>query len=329
MSMRISTQQLYSGGTNGIQRLQSDLYSLQNQVSTGRRIVTPQDDPVGAAQALVVTQAGSVNQLYLKNQGSATTKLAALDSTLGAVNGELQSIYEKAIAAGNGSYSDSERAAVAKELEERLKNLVTLGNTQDGTGRYVFAGFQSTTPPFAVSTNSAGPAPTPFSTNLPPAASNSYVTYAGDEGVQILQVSASQYLATNVTGGEAFMQVRDASGTPTGRSVFDAVQNMVEFLKTPGGSPSSNSYITALGDISASLENISRNRAAVGARLSSLESMTDTTQDRALQYDTQLSNLESLDYAKALTDVSQKKLQLEAAQATFATTAKLSLFDYI
>lgn len=324
MSMRISTQQLYSGGTNGIQRLQSNLYSLQNQVSTGRRIVTPQDDPVGAAQALVVTQAGSVNQLYLKNQGSATTKLAALDSTLGAVNGELQSIYEKAIAAGNGSYSDSERAAVAKELEERLKNLVTLGNTQDGTGRYVFAGFQSTTPPFAVSTNSA-----PFSTNLPPLASNSYVTYAGDEGVQILQVSASQYLATNVTGGEAFMQVRDASGTPTGRSVFDAVQNMVEFLKTPGVSPSSNSYTTALSDISASLENISRNRAAVGSRLSSLESMTDTTQDRALQYDTQLSNLESLDYAKALTDVSQKKLQLEAAQATFATTAKLSLFDYI
>lgn len=323
MSMRISTQQLYSGGTNGIQRLQSDLYSLQNQVSTGRRIVTPQDDPVGAAQALVVTQAGSVNQLYLKNQGSATTKLAALDSTLGAVNGELQSIYEKAIAAGNGSYSDSERAAVAKELEERLKNLVTLGNTQDGTGRYVFAGFQSTTPPFVVSANPAGPAPTPFSS------ANSYVTYSGDEGVQILQVSASQYLATNVTGGEAFMQVRDASGTPTGRSVFDAVQNMVEFLKTPGGSPSSNSYTTALGDTSASLENISRNRAAVGSRLSSLESMTDTTQDRALQYDTQLSNLESLDYAKALTDVSQKKLQLEAAQATFATTAKLSLFDYI
>ena len=50
MSMRISTQQLYSGGVSGIQRLQSSLYTLQNQIDTGRKIVTPKDDPVGSAQ---------------------------------------------------------------------------------------------------------------------------------------------------------------------------------------------------------------------------------------------------------------------------------------
>ena len=74
MSMRISTMQIYNGGTAGIQNLQSDLYSAQNQVSTGRRIVTPKDDPIGAAQALMVTQAGAVNELYLKNQGAADSK---------------------------------------------------------------------------------------------------------------------------------------------------------------------------------------------------------------------------------------------------------------
>lgn len=318
MSMRISTQQLYSGGSSGIQRLQSELYTLQNQVNTGRRIVTPKDDPVGAAQALVVSQSQSVNALYIKNQQTATTKLGALDNTLDGVGTELKSIYENALAAGNGSYSDFERAAVASELSERLKNLVSLANSQDGTGRYIFAGFQSTSAPFAQSANSS-----PYSL------SNSYVNYTGDDGVQTLQVSASQTLGTSEPGSEVFMRIKDSTGNVTGRSVFDAVQNMVDFLNTPGASASSPTYTEALSDINASLDNVLRVRASVGSKLSSLDSIANMAADQKLQYDEQLSNLEDLDYAAAISSVSQKKIQLEAAQATFSLTAKLSLFDYI
>lgn len=313
MSMRISTMQLFNGGTNGIQKLQSDLYSAQNQVNTGRRIVTPKDDPIGSAQALLVTQASAVNDLYLKNQGTADSKLTALDNTLQGVNEELQSIYSGAVAAGNGAYSDADRAAIAAELTERLGSLLTLANSQDGNGRYVFAGFKSTAQPFS-------PSPT---------------TYAGDDGVQKLQVSASQYVATNLTGTEVFMDIRDANGAQAldingvPVSMFDAVNSMITFLGTPGASAADPVYANALGNIQASMDTVLRNLTVVGARQSSLESMTNTAEDRTVQYKEQLSNLEDLDYAKALTDVAQKKLQLEAAQATFATTAKLSLFDYI
>jgi flagellar hook-associated protein 3 FlgL len=318
MSMRVSTAQIYSGGTSGIQRLQSDLYTLQNQVDTGRRIVTPKDDPVGSAQALVVTQSRSVNALYIKNQETADTKLSSLDATLGGVNDELQNIYDKAIAAGNGSYSDADRAAVAAELQSRLGNLVGLANSQDGTGRYVFSGFQSTTKPFATSGNT-----TPYSLTNPS------VSYSGDDGTQTLQVGASSFVETNAAGSDVFMRIKDANGNVTGRSVFDAVQNLVDFLKTPGASASSTTYTQSLSDINAAMDNVSRVRTKVGANLSSLDSLANVSADRKLQYDQQLSNLEDLDYAKALTDVSQKKIQLEAAQATFSTTAKLSLFNYI
>ncbi len=318
MSMRISTQQLYNGGTSGIQRLQSEVYTLQNQVDTGRRIVTPKDDPVGAAQVLVVTQTQAVNELYIKNQQTATTKLGALDNVLGGVGDELKNIYDNALAAGNGSYSDSERAAVASELAERLKNLVSLANSQDGTGRYIFSGFQSTTTPFALSANAS-----PYSL------SNGYMNYSGDDGVQTLQVSASQNLETSVPGSEVFMRVKDAAGNVTGRSIFDAVQNMVNFLKTPGASASSATYTQALGDITASMDNVLTVRAAVGSKLSSLESISNMAADQKLQYKEQLSNLEDLDYASALSSVSQKKIQLEAAMASFTLTSKLSLFDYI
>ncbi len=307
MSMRISTMQIYNGGTAGIQKLQSDLYSAQNQVSTGRRIVTPKDDPIGAAQALMVTQAGAVNELYLKNQGTADSKLSALDSTLQGINDELVNIYEKSIAAGNGAYSDSDRKAIAAELTERLDSLISLANTQDGNGRYVFAGFQSTTKPFS---------------GLP-------VVYAGDDGQQKLQVTASQYVTTNLSGNDVFMNVVDANGVSTGQSMFQSVQDMITFLNTPGGSAGSPAYTTALSNISASIDNVLRNQATVGARQSSLESMTNTAEDRVVQYAQQLSDIEDLDYAKAITEISQKKLQLDATQATFAKTAQLSLFDYI
>ncbi|MBF1164274.1 MAG: flagellar hook-associated protein FlgL [Dechloromonas agitata] len=307
MSMRISTMQIYNGGTAGIQKLQSDLYSAQNQVSTGRRIVTPKDDPIGAAQALMVTQAGAVNELYLKNQGTADSKLSALDSTLQGINDELVNIYEKSIAAGNGAYSDSDRKAIAAELTERLDSLISLANTQDGNGRYVFAGFQSTTKPF----------------------SGSPVVYAGDDGQQKLQVTASQYVTTNLSGNDVFMNVVDANGVSTGQSMFQSVQDMITFLNTPGGSAGSPAYTTALSNISASIDNVLRNQATVGARQSSLESMTNTAEDRVVQYAQQLSDIEDLDYAKAITEISQKKLQLDATQATFAKTAQLSLFDYI
>ncbi len=307
MSMRISTMQIYNGGTAGIQNLQSDLYSAQNQVSTGRRIVTPKDDPIGAAQALMVTQAGAVNELYLKNQGAADSKLSALDSTLQGINEELVNIYEKSIAAGNGAYSDSDRKAIAAELAERLDSLVSLANTQDGNGRYVFAGFQSTTTPFT----------------------GSPVTYAGDDGQQKLQVTASQFVTTNLSGNDVFVNVVDANGVSTGQSMFQSVQDMINFLNTPGGSAGSPAYTDALKNISASIDNVLRNQATVGARQSSLESMSNTAEDRKVQYAQQLSAIEDLDYAKAITEISQKKLQLEATQATFAKTAQLSLFSYI
>ena len=313
MSMRISTMQIYNGGTAGIQNLQSDLYSAQNQVNTMRRIVTPKDDPIGAAQALMVTQAGAVNELYQKNQGAADSKLAALDSTLQGISEELVSIYEKSVAAGNGAYSDSDRKEIAAELTERLDSLVSLANTQDGNGRYVFAGFQSTTTPF----------------------SGSPITYAGDDGQQKLQVTASQFVTTNLSGNDVFINVLDANNNPitdvngNPATMFQSVQDMITFLNTPGGSAGSTDYTTALKNISASIDNVLRNQATVGARQSSLESMSNTAEDRKVQYAQQLSAIEDLDYAKAITEISQKKLQLEATQATFAKTAQLSLFSYI
>jgi len=316
--MRVSTAQIFNSGTIGMQNRQYDLYKVQQQMSTGRRILTPQDDPVGASQALQVTQWQGVNEQFLKNIGTANSKLNLLDSTLAGVEQELQAIYERAIQAGNGSYSPQQRGMIAEELRQRLDGLVSLANTKDGTGLYIFAGFKSSTRPFEANP----PATPPYSL-----AGNTRVSYNGDGGVEALQVSATRVMATAENGIDVFMQVRDAAGNPTGRSIFDGLQNMIDILDPASGMPFDQaSYGQALGDARAAIDHISTVRASVGARMQSLDTMQVTGEDYDVLYQSRLSELQDLDYVDAASQLSRLQLQLEAAQLSFRQTSQLSLF---
>lgn len=146
--MRVSTSQIYDTGKLGILNNQASLYKTQNQLSTGRRVVTPEDDPVAASQALVVTQSKSVNAQFKDNQGAAKTQLSLSSSILGNVSDVMQSVLEKVVQAGNDTLGTSDRKAIATELQAQLDNMVSLANSQDGSGKYVFAGFQTQTMPF-------------------------------------------------------------------------------------------------------------------------------------------------------------------------------------
>ena len=316
--MRVSTAQIYDQGTFGLQSNQQALLKIQNQLSTGRRVVTPEDDPVAASQALVVQQSKDVNAQYMRNQDTAKSRLSALDSTLGGVSEQLQSILERTIQAGDGSLGQEDRQIIATELKGRMDSLISLANTQDGEGQYVFSGFQTQSAPFVVAGNSG-----PFSL------ANPYVSYVGDEGQRQLQVDASRQMAISESGTEVFMRVRDQNGNLTGRSMFDSLQNLIDNLNTPVGPSSQTDYEQAFGDLKASLENVTRVRAAAGTRLQALDGMSNAAQDASLQYDTTLSNLQDVDYAKGISDLTRRQMQLQAAQASFSQISRLSLFNYI
>ncbi|UCV04548.1 flagellar hook-associated protein FlgL [Dechloromonas denitrificans] len=319
--MRISTSMIFNNGTNGIQNLQSDWYKLQNQMSTGRRILSPADDPIGASEALLVSQSQGVNQQFLDNQATARSQLNYVETTLGSVTDNMLSIVELASDAGNTTYSAAQRSMVAEELKQRMSSLVGLANTRDGTGLYIFSGYQSTTEPFQI--NTAAAAGVAHSLGA-----NTYVNYSGDAGKTELQVSASKTMATSESGLDAFVQVKDAQGVVTTKSIFDGVQNMVEILD--GTRPYTTAdYTQALKDINTSLNHVATVRASVGARLNALDSLTSSGEDVGLLYDTRLSELQDLDYTKAISDFSRVQMQLEAAQLTFKQTSQMSLFNIL
>lgn len=324
--MRVSTTQIFNSGTTGIQNRQFDLFKTQQQLSTGRRVLSPEDDPIAASQALQVSQSKGVNDRFIDNIGYATSKLTLVESTLGGVHEAMLNIYEQAAKASSPTFGDSLRGMVAAELKQRLEALIGMANTQDGTGLYLFAGFQSATEPFQLN-------PTLNPATTPPyalAADTTYVSYRGDAGKEMLQVSASKVIATSENGIDVFMQVRDAQGNVTGRSMFDSVKNMIDVLDPASGGPFTTAdYDQALGDISGAISHLSTVRASVGARLNSLESMATTAEDTGFLYETRLSELQDLDYTEAISRLARYQLQLEAAQLSFKQTSELSLFNIL
>ena len=86
---------------------------------------------------------------------------------------------------------------------------------------------------------------------------------------------------------------------------------------------------SALQNLDNGLENILSTRASVGSRLQEIESLENMGEDLDIQYEQRLSELQDVDFAKAISDLNRQQIYLEAAQKSFATVSGLSLFDFI
>ena len=144
----------------------------------------------------------------------------------------------------------------------------------------------------------------------------------------MLQVTASQEIPVSENGFDVFMQVRDTSGNPLPRSLFDSVQNLINNL-SPSATYSATVQAQAQSDIRAGLNHVLNVRGAVGARQNTLETLMVAAEDYDLDFSARLSDLRDLDYAEAISRFSSQQMQLEAAQVSFKKITQLSLFSIL
>jgi flagellar hook-associated protein 3 FlgL len=116
--------------------------------------------------------------------------------------------------------------------------------------------------------------------------------------------------------------------------LFRTLANLIGALEGSTVGPGSQAKFAneigfALTNLDQANDNILRVRAAIGSRLSEVDSLSDVNQDLQLQYQQTLSNLQDLDYAKAISDLTRKQTDLEAAQKSFMRVSQLSLFNYL
>jgi flagellar hook-associated protein 3 FlgL len=192
--MRISTSMMNSRAINSMLTAQEQLQKAQDQISSGKKVTRPSDDPVAAARIMQLQQRQASNTQYGSNINALKTRLSTADQLLTDADSIIQQVATLSVQANNGVMSKSDRQSIAEQLSELSKQLLAVANTQDSNGEYLFAGYSTTTQPFA--RNGSGD-----------------VAYAGDQGVRQLQVSTTQYMDDSNAGQEVFMAVRSGNGT--------------------------------------------------------------------------------------------------------------------
>ncbi|MCB1646958.1 MAG: flagellar hook-associated protein FlgL, partial [Pseudomonadales bacterium] len=186
--MRVSTIQTFNNGVNNMKRVSGLAAETQNQISTGKKFLTPSDDPVAATRILQLNQELVLRDQYKKNITSVTNRLSLEESVLNGVSDVLQKIRELSVQAGDGSLTPEDRGFLAQEVSTRLEEMLGLLNSRDANGEYIFAGYRGNTQPF-VDGGGGG------------------YRFQGDEGERLVQIGATTWVSSRDSGKQIFEDI--------------------------------------------------------------------------------------------------------------------------
>jgi flagellar hook-associated protein 3 FlgL len=210
--IRLSTTTIYQSGLNGILKNESDVSYLQQQISSGRRVVTPSDDPLAAGQAITAYQNLNMSTTYGSNRDAANRSLGTEGNTLTSVVSTLTDVLTKVVAAGNGTLADQDRNTLSTVLTQARDALFALANSTDGNGQYMFSGTAG---------NSVAYAKDPISGKI---------EYKGNSGQRQVQVEQTRQMSVSDVGSDIFDRatpgsstyIASAADTNTGTATFSS-----------------------------------------------------------------------------------------------------------
>ena len=193
--MRVTQSLNQTQFLSALDSLESNLSQTQNQISSGVNFTTPSQDPIAAGAVNNYDQALSQSKQYTANGNSAQTSLQTEDTALSQLQSQLQSLRSLALEANSGTQTGEDLTAIAEQATQIQNSLLTLANTQDGNGQYIFSGFATQTEPFSLTATGA--------------------SYAGDQGQNQVQIAPGQTLASGDNGDVVFNQIKTGNGTFT------------------------------------------------------------------------------------------------------------------
>ncbi|WP_310607881.1 flagellar hook-associated protein FlgL [Buttiauxella brennerae] len=317
--MRISTAMMYQQNMRGVTNAQSEWLRYGEQMSTGKRVTKPSDDPIAASQAVVLSQAQAQNSQYALARTFASQKVSLEENVLGQVTTAIQSAQEKIVNAGNGTLSDDDRASLATDLEGIRNQILNLANSTDGNGRYIFAGYKTDSAPFSGGANS--------------------ITYTGGDTSVTQSVDASRTMTIGHTGTQVFNSLTSNAvpepGTGTSETnLFNMLDSAIETLRKPaqdlddaGKQVLSDAIDKTNRGLKNSLNNVLTVRAELGTQLNELDKLDELGSDRALGQSQQMSDLVDVDWNSAISSYVMQQAALQASYKAFSDMQGMSLFQ--
>lgn len=316
--MRISTVTIFDQNVNSMNRQQADFMKVGQQLATGKRVVSPSDDPQAAARAIDVGQSIAVNEQFKTARVSVRNNLGQQESILNSASDIVSRAKTLMIQASSDTMSDVDRLAVASEINGLYEALIGLGNSTDGSGRYTFGGYADGRAPFE-------------------RAADGTVVFGGSENVREERVDGDRLMKVGHSGFDVFLtslsNARTTSEPELNSNVFRTFEKAIAALSDTDGTIPQAEKRTIFGDVMRELDNAQDNmltkRAAIGARLNELDTLDIVASNRNLGYQQTMSDLVDLDYVQASADYNLSMVGLQAAQKAFVDIKGLSLFNYI
>lgn len=307
--MRIATFNAYENVVFNLQSRQKALQTSQEQLTSGKRVARPSDDPVAAARAersLAEMTRADAHQRALE---AARTNTQLTETALGDAGELIQRAREALMGAGNPSYTDNERSMLVQSLRGIREQLLSVANRPDGTGAYLFGGQGSAAPPFADAPGG--------------------VIYQGAAGSTL--VASNESLSTTIDGDRTWLQAPAAVAGDPPLSIFNVLDGAITSLSTTGITDPqvATAVHDGVRDLDAFHDHLLGVRARSGEALNRMDQVELRVADAKLAAQTERSNAEDLDMVQAISDFQNRQTGYEAALKTYSMVQRMSLINYM
>ena len=269
------------------------------QISTGRRVNVPSDDPAAAAALVGNLNSSAQTDQYLQNTTSIEGQLQTADSTLSSVVSVLNQAISLGVQGANGTLSASDQQGIAQQVIGIQSQVLQLANTSY-QGIYIFAGTATTTPPFVADTSQP-----------------SGVTYNGNSNTNTVEIGTGRNITVNMPGDQMFQGA--------GGDVMNSLQGLITALQSGD--------TTAIGNATTQRRTaynyVTQQRVFYGNAVDQLNANQTFLQTEKVNLSSQENTLVGADLSKAATDLSQAEVTHQAALAAAAKVSQNTLLDYL
>lgn len=292
MSIRVTHRSLFSTNLANLQQNLSRIQQTQGQLSSGKLLSTPSDDPAGAGAALRHRSEIDRGEQLVRNASDGLAWLASADDTLGDVNDVVARVRELLVQANNQVTGGATSEAIAKEVDALREQLLGLSNTSY-LGRPIFGG-----------------------TTANARAYDATGTFIGDTQPVTRTIRPGVTVDVNVTGPAVF-------GAP-GSDLFTFLADVSDHLRNDRTQLSAD-----LGAVDGHLTNIKNAWSTVGARYAQVDTMRDRTESDLINSRTKLSEIEDIDLPATIVDLQLQETAYQAALSATARSVQPSLLDFL
>ena len=300
--MAISTRVYNDQAMSTLNRITGDIQNIQSKIATGRNILKASDDPAISTKISFTKDQKVMLERYNANINMSKNRLEQAETAMGTSVNILQRIYELTIQARNDTNNLADRQSIGLEVKNLRDQMLSLANTRDANGQYIFAGYKVETQPYVEDKTTGN------------------VVHHGDSGVYTLQISRNQRIPTSLNGADVFLRVPHDKGVENMFSMLDDIVAKLELGKMD------DDFIDKMDS---SVRHFSLQQTKIGATINRSDMQKEVNDRQLLLMDQDISNLEDADIAKLVTDLQAKLVSRNAAQQAFVKIAQDNLFNYL